>query len=160
MADTYAKFDGVDGESKQDGAVDWIEIMSVGLSAYAPDSADAGGGEGVGKPTYSPVSLMTIAGKHTPLIKKKFHDGKHFDKVEIQYLKQASEGPAKWYRYITFKHCFITGIGDSKSDGSLANENITFKFEEIEEKYKIQGSDGTLENAGTNTYNNKTNVSS
>lgn len=160
MPDTYIKFDGVDGEAQQSGAENYIELQSFGLSAYAPESADAGGGSGVGKPTYTPISMSSIAGAHTPGILKKFNEGKHFDNVEIVYLKQTGAGPAEWYRKITLKHVFVTGYSDSKMTDSLANESITLKFEEIKQEYKKQQSDGSLVAAGDNTYNNKTNISS
>lgn len=160
MPDTYIKFDGVEGESQQTGATDWIEVQNISYSAYAPESADAGGGEGVGKPSYSPFSLSTIAGKHSNAINQNFDKGKHFPQVEIIYLKQSGEASAEWYRKITLKKVFITGYSENKSSDNLAHESLTFKFEEIKREYKKQESDGSLVASGESSYNNKTNVAS
>jgi type VI secretion system secreted protein Hcp len=160
MPDTYIKFDGVDGESQQTGAVNYIEIGNVNISAYAPETSDTGFGQAVGKPQYQPISFITESGAHTPDLMKKFNEGKHFDNVEILWLKQTGAASAEWYRKVTLKHVFIVNYGESKSTDSSGSESVTIKFEEITQEYKKQQADGSLVANGQTTYNNKTNVAS
>lgn len=160
MADTFIKFAGVDGESQQEGYKNWIEINDWSVSAFAAHSADVGGGSGVGKPTYQPVTISTVAGKHSPKLYEKFNRGQHFDTVEVVSLKMTGNNKAEVFYHCTMKNVFITGMSYSRFTDSQGSESISFKFEEIKQEYWTQDSKGKLTSVGSMTYNNKTNVSS
>lgn len=159
MADTFIKFDGVDGESQQEGYKNWIEISDWSVSAFAAHSSDVGGGSGVGKPSYQPVTVNAVAGKHSPLLYKKFNEGKHFDLVEVISLKQTGSDKAEKFYHCTMKHVFITGMAYTRFTDTQGSESISFKFEEIKQEYWTQDSKGKLTSVGSMTYNNKTNKS-
>lgn len=160
MAEQFIKFEGVDGESQQKGFEKWIEISNFSLSSSTPGSTSLGGGSGVGKPVMHGASFGTTAGRHTPLLNKRYFEGKHFATVEVKYAKQTGADAAETYYHLTMKNVFITSMGNSKGEGSLGFENITLTGEEYKQEYFAQGSDGKITSVGSTTYNEKTGVSS
>jgi type VI protein secretion system component Hcp len=160
MPEQFIKFDGVDGESQMKGVEKWIEISNFSLSSSTPGSTGKGGGSGVGKPVMHGASFGTTAGRHSPLLNKKYFEGQHFKKVEVKYLKQASSAQPEMYYYLIMDHVFITSIGNSKGEGSLGYETITLTAEIYKQEYFAQDEKGQLKSVGSTTYNEKTGVSS
>lgn len=156
MAEQFIKFDGVEGESKFEQAPGWIEISNFSLSSSTPGSTALGGGSGVGKPVMHGASFGTVAGRHTPLLNKKYFEGKHFDKVEVKYFKQTGEDTPKVYYHLTMEHVFITSMGNSKGEGSLGFETITLTAEKYTQEYWAQNEKGILSSVGKTTYEEKT----
>ena len=159
MADQFIKFDVVQGESEQKGFEKWIELSSFSMSSATPGSTAVGGGSGVGKPSIHGVSFTTVAGRHTPDIMKRYFEGKHFDKVEVKFIKQAGEAAAETYYHMTMKHVFVTSMQAGKGEGSLGQESMSLTAEEYKQEYFAQGKDGKLTSVGSTTYNEKTGVS-
>lgn len=156
MPEQFIKFDGVDGESQVEGVAKWIEISNFSLSSSTPGSTSHGGGSGVGKPVMHGASFGTTAGRHSPLLNKRYFEGKHFPKVEVKYLKQTGADKPETYYHLTMEHVFITSIGNSKGEGSLGYETITLTAETYKQEYFAQGSDGKITSVGSTTYNEKT----
>ena len=155
----YIKFDGVEGESQQEGFVGWIEISDFNMTSSAPPSTDLGGGSGVGKPTIHGVSFKTTSGRHTPQINKKYFDGKHFTNVQVVFLKQTGDAQAQKYYELTMDHVFVTSMGNGKSEGSLGSESITLLAETYKQEYWAQASDGSITSVGSTSYNTKKGLS-
>lgn len=162
MADMFIRFDGVDGESQQEGFKNWIELSSFTMSSAAAGSTAVGGGSGVGKVSIHGVSFSTVAGKHTPAISMKYFAGKHFPKVEVVFVKLTGNegGAAEKYYHLTMEHVYVTSKSDGKSEGSLGSEQMSLTAETYEQEYWAQDEKGKLTSVGKTKYNEKTNVSS
>jgi type VI protein secretion system component Hcp len=156
MPEQFIKFDGVDGESQIEGVQKWIEISNFSLSSSTPGSTAKGGGSGVGKPVMHGASFGTTAGRHSPLINKKYFEGKHFPKVEVKYLKQTGADKPETYYYLIMESVFVTSISNSKGEGSLGYETITLTAETYKQEYWAQDATGKLASVGSTTYNEKT----
>jgi len=160
MADTFIKFDGVDGESVQSGHENWIEIFGVQMDASTPGGMDEGTGAGVGKATIHGVSFSCKAGRHSPHLEKRFYEGTHFPNVVVHFLKQTGGEAGEKYFELTMEKVFITAMSSSKSEGSLGTEAITLTAEDYTREYFAQDGAGNLTSVGSTKYNNKTGVSS
>lgn len=156
-SDMFMKVSGVDGESKQKGLENWIEITSFSMSSATPGSTAIGGGSGVGKPSIHGVSVSTSAGKHTPNINLKYFKGEHFDKVEIKFIKQTGQdAAAETYYHLTMDHVFFTSNQMSKGQGSLGSEGMNVTAEKYKQEYWVQDEKGKLTSVGSTIYNEKT----
>ena len=160
MADTFIKFDGVDGESEQSGHEKWIEISGCSMDASTPGGMDEGSGAGVGKATIHGVSFTCKAGRHSPHLEKKFYEGTHFANATVHFLKQAGGEAGEKYFELTMQKVFITSMSSSKGEGSLGIESITLTAEDYTREYFAQDGSGALTSVGSTKYNNKTGVSS
>jgi type VI secretion system secreted protein Hcp len=155
-ASMYVKFDGVEGESMQEGYEGWIEISNFQMSSSAPPSTDLGGGSGVGKPTIHGVSYTTVAGRQTPQINKNYYEGTHFPTVQVVFLKQTGNSVPEKYYELTMSHVFVMSISNSKSEGALGSESISLKAEQYKQEYFVQSAGGDLTSVGSTQYNAKT----
>lgn len=160
MADQFIKFQDVKGESQQKGFEDWIELSSFSMSSATSGSTSLGGGSGVGKPSIHGVSFSTVAGRHTPTIMKRYFEGKHFEKVEVKFIKQTGADAAETYYHLTMQHVFVTSMQAGKGEGSLGSESMSLTAESYKQEYFAQEKDGTIKSVGSTTYNEKTGVSS
>ncbi len=160
MADMFIKFDGVDGESQQKGLDNWIELASFSMSSATSGSTKVGGGSGVGKPSIHGVNFSTVSGKHTPAIAKKYFEGKHFNTVDVKFIKQTGSDSAETYYHLKMEMVFVTSMQNGKGEGSLGSESMSLTAESYEQEYWAQGKDGKLTSVGKTKYNEKTNVSS
>jgi type VI secretion system secreted protein Hcp len=161
MPNIFIKFDGVDGESQQAGFEKWIEINDWNLSAMGAQSSGYGGGSGGGKPTYNPITITTVAGKHSPKLYEMFNRGKHFPTVQVVALKQTGDESAKKYYTCDLKSVFISSMSFmTYTDAGSGSESISITFEEVKQEFFTQDDKGLLTSVGSMTYNNKTNVSS
>ena len=104
MASMFIKFDGVDGESEQEGFVGCIEIADYNMNSSAPPSDALGSGSAVQKPTIHGVSFRTSAGRHTPQLNMKYYMGEHFNTVTVTFIKQAGGASAEKY-YELVRRC-------------------------------------------------------
>jgi type VI secretion system secreted protein Hcp len=155
MADVVIKFDGITGESQMTDHVGWIECSNFSEGLSAPGSTGLGTGGAVGKPSFHPFTFSTISGKHTVDIKNKVFSGKHFDKVEVHYMKQTGDNTVKPYTTIVMEHVFVTGLSSGKSEGSLAFESWALEAEKATWEYFGQDSQGKLTSVGTSSYDQK-----
>lgn len=151
----FMKVSGVDGESEQTDFKNWIELSSFSMSSAAAGSTAIGGGAGVGKVSIHGVNGTTVAGKHTPTIAEKYFDGKHFDKVEVVFIKQTGDDTGQKYYHLTMENVFFTSMQNSKGEGSLGSEAFSLTAESYEQEYWAQDKTGKLTSVGKTKYNEK-----
>ncbi len=151
-SDMFMKVSGVDGESKQTDYVNWIELESFSMSSAAAGSTAMGTGSGVGKVSIHGVNGSTIAGKHTPNIAKNYFNGKHFDKVEVVFIKQTGDDAGKKYYHLTMESVFFTSMQNGKGNGSLGSESFSLTAESYEQEYWAQNEKGALTSVGKTKY--------
>ncbi len=157
MADILIKFsNGITGESTVKDHDGWIEILSFSEGLSSPGSTASGTGSSAGKSNLSNFTFTAKEGAHTPEIIKKGTCGKHFDTVEIHYLKQTGdEGGAQKYRSALLTEVYITGWSGSRSEGSEGFESFSMEAATAQWEYFKQNATGGLESVGTVKYDQK-----
>jgi type VI secretion system secreted protein Hcp len=150
---SFIKFEGVPtGESLQEnfpGSAGWIEIGDWNWDIEAESSFLKGGGAAVGKATPGVLSFSHFFDKSSPQIMRNIVKGVHFAKVEIVMCKQtgAHDLPQEYFR-IEMKQAFTTKVSTKGTEDGAVNQDVDMVCKDIYIKYKAQGNDGKLADAG------------
>jgi type VI secretion system Hcp family effector len=160
MADILIKFsNGIVGESTVAKHENWIEISSFSEGLSSPGSTSSGTGSSAGKSNLSNFNFSAVEGAHTVDIIKKGTSGKHFDTVEVHYLKQTgAEGGAEVYRSVLMTEVYITGWNASRSENSTGYESFSMEAATAKWEYFAQDDKGILTSKGQAKYDQKTGV--
>lgn len=151
----YMKVAGVDGESQEANHKGWIECTRVDFNVHSPVSYNAGGGSSVGAAEPSPVSVYCKQGKHSPEFQKRQFEGKSFDTIDFEFLKQTGDDTGKKFYILKLKFAQVSNYAPDLSGQSELMENVTFTYEEIEVEYFGQNSNNQLSRVGGSKYNLK-----
>jgi len=87
----YVKFEGIDGESEEEGHEDWSEIVSFNHEIHKPGGGSSGTSRRTGGVTLDDIVLIKQVDKASPKLAEAICKGKVFPKVEI-HLTGPSEG--------------------------------------------------------------------
>ena len=87
----YIKFEGIDGESQNEGHEGWSEIVSFSQGIHKPDSGATGSTRRRGDVVLEDIVLVKQLDKASPKLAEAICKGKVFPKVEI-HLTGPSEG--------------------------------------------------------------------
>jgi type VI secretion system secreted protein Hcp len=142
--DYMLKIDGIEGESKQTGLENQIEVMSWSWGENNGGSAAGGGGQGAGKVNMQDFNFTMQMCKASPKIVKACATGDHIKEVLLTCRRAGKE--ARPYLEIKFTDCLISSYQTSGAAGSseIPTDNVSLNFSKIEFKYSPQKEDGTL----------------
>ena len=113
----YVKFEGIDGESQNQGHEGWSEIVSFSQGIHRPDSGATGPIRRTGDVVLEDIVLVKQVDKASPKLAEAICNGVVFPKVEI-HLTGPSEGSAlsgTFYAY-ELKNVMITSYEVSGSN--------------------------------------------
>ena len=113
----YVKFEGIDGESQNEGHEGWSEIVSFSQGIHKPDSGATGSTRRRGDVVLEDIVLVKQLDKSSPKLAEAICKGKVFPKVEI-HLTGPSEGSTcsgTFYSY-ELKNVIITSYEVSGSN--------------------------------------------
>ena len=79
----YVKFDGIDGESQNDGHEDWSEIVSFSQAISKPIDGSVGSSRRRGDTILEDIVIVKLIDKSSPKLAEKMCKGEVFPKVEI-----------------------------------------------------------------------------
>lgn len=132
----YIKFDGVDGECKDDGHKNWINLLSVSQPIHrAGGSAARPGTSGPGS-----LTMAVQTDKATPKLLEAATKGKVFSKVVIEAPLANRSSRATYYRYeLTNVRVSSYQTGGSAAGNTVPMEQISLNYEKIKVSY---GKDG------------------
>lgn len=154
-SNVYMKVSGVPGESQETNHKEWIECTGVNYSVNSPVSYQAGGGSAVGAAEPSPISVYAKQGKHSPEFQKAQFNGKSFDLIEFEFLKQTGADAGEKFMVIKIKHAMVTNYAPDLSGQSEPMESVSLTYEDIEIEYFGQNSQNQLSRVGATGYNLK-----
>ncbi|MFC1953607.1 Hcp family type VI secretion system effector [Chloroflexota bacterium] len=138
----FAKYEGVDGESKDANHDKWIDVLSIDWGAHRPE----GGATGQSRRRVSAIvedMVITFAyDKSVPKLQEKCLKGEVIPKLEIELTANYGESWETYLKY-EFKNVMITNFHDSASaDGGPPIEVIGNNFEEVKVTYTEYDSEG------------------
>jgi type VI secretion system secreted protein Hcp len=141
----YVKFDGIDGESQDDGHKDWINLLSFSQGQYIPPSS-VGAGTAAARAVFEEIILTKELDKASPKLAEAVCKGTHFRKVEIHLARPLSGGPTSTYYTCELENAVITSYHiDASTEDPVPTEQLSLNFEKIKVTYIKTDPDGRSE---------------
>lgn len=146
----FAKYDGIDGESKDDSHDKWIDVLSIDWGASKPGGGATGQSRRRGGAVVDDLSLVIEYEKAAPKIQEKCLKGEVIPKLELHHT--ATYGGARaTYLVYELENVMISSyaINASGNDESPPTIVISNNFEKIKVTYtefdEKGGSKGNVE---------------
>jgi type VI secretion system secreted protein Hcp len=144
--DIFMKINGIQGESRDKGHKDEIDVLTWtwGLSnqVMAPS---AGGGAGAGKVKFQDISFTHLVDKASPNLMLSCASGKHIQEARITVRRSDPTTPQE-FLLIKLQDVMVTGVQSSATRGPEGlMEQVTLNFAKVDFEYKAQRPDGALE---------------
>jgi type VI secretion system secreted protein Hcp len=141
--DMFIKFDGIDGESKDDKHKGEHDVLAWSWGMSQSGSAHIGGGGGSGKVDMQDLSFTKYIDKGSPDLMLNCCQGKHIDKATLT-VRKAGGDPLEYLK-IAMEEVIITSVSTGGSGGEdRLTENITLDFAKVKVDYKEQTEKGTV----------------
>ena len=139
--DMFLSISNIDGESKDGGHTNEMDILSWEFGIVNPGSFENGGGGGSGRAEFNDLSISKYVDKATTKLMLNCANGTHLDEATLTVRKAGTAA----LEYIIFKmgKVKVTSIATGGSgDGDRLTENLSLCFENFEVKYTPQKDDG------------------
>ncbi len=129
----YMKFDGVDGESKDEMHRDWIDIES--WSWGVSRNSDRASGLPTGKRQHRPLNFTKYVDKATPKLFEFCTEGNNAKEVTIELTRTDADGQQVTYLLIHLENVRVSSYnisGGSDDGGDIRpTESVTLNYERI-----------------------------
>jgi type VI secretion system secreted protein Hcp len=141
--DMFIKFDGIDGESKDDKHKGEHDVLAWSWGMSQSGSAHVGGGGGTGKVSVNDLSFTKYIDKGSPDLMLNCCQGKHIDKATLT-VRKAGGDPLEYVK-IEMQEVIVSSVSTGGSGGEdRLTENITLNFAKVKVDYKEQTEKGTV----------------
>ncbi|TWU36568.1 hypothetical protein Q31b_48490 [Novipirellula aureliae] len=133
----YMKFDGIDGECKDDKHKSWIDVLSFSQAVHQPGGGATGTARRRGDVILDDISVAKLLDKSSPKIAEAVCKGRVFPKVEIELTASYTDaGRVTYYRY-ELKNVLVTSyaISGATQSEDVPTEDFSLNFEEIKVTY-------------------------
>lgn len=133
----FAKYDGVDGESKDADHDKWIDVLSIDWGMVNPVSPSGpDGGRNSAGVTFEDLAMTKYIDKSTPALMTACAMGTPFRIIELNFTRTGTGGERQTYLKITMQDVIITSISTGGSGGEdRLTENVTLNFAKIKVEY-------------------------
>lgn len=126
----FAKFDGIEGESRAAGFEKWIDVFSLGFRGHV--SSGEGGS----------MEVIKRIDQSTPLLARFLGSGRVITGASIVLRKPEGDGKLRSFAKLDLRDVLITGIShEGSSAGDVVIERVQITFRQIQ--YSYEESDGT-----------------
>ena len=158
--DYFLKIDGIEGETPDDKHKNEIHLDSFSWSEKNQAGMAHGGGGGAGRVAMQDIHFTKVIDKSSSKLFYHCCAGKHFPDAILSFRKAGGE--QEEYFQVKLKDLMISNItwSDHAGGGTLAQEQGSLAFTEIEFIYKQQGQDGKLQGQMQAKWNVKENKGS
>jgi len=156
--DYLLKIEGVQGESKQEGYADHIDLDSWSWGMSNSGSAAQGGGLGTAKASAQDFHFVIRNGKSSPQLFYFCSTGKVIPTATLICRKSTGDTSTGEYYRVIFNECLISSHQQGGSGGSnmLPMEQVSFNYAKVTVEYHEQKEDGSLGGiASTHSYDVK-----
>ncbi|MGD8206840.1 MAG: type VI secretion system tube protein Hcp [Thiohalocapsa sp.] len=128
----YIKFEGIDGEAREESHDKWSKVLGYSISVSQPVSGVGGtAGRTGGEPDFGDLTITKVIDNATPDLNIKCAKGEHIPKVELE-ITQATGDKHTFMKY-TLENCIITSVapGGSSSDEVKPIETVSVAYGKI-----------------------------
>lgn len=136
-AAVFAKYDGIDGESKDSDHDKWIDVLSIDWGIHRPGEGATGQSRRRGAAVVEDVTLTIEYDKASPKLQEKCLRGEIIPKLEIEQTANYGGARAVYLKY-ELKNVMVTSISVSASGNDEAGPPtlvVGCDFEEIKVTY-------------------------
>jgi len=151
QCDYYLKIDnipqGESPDSEYNGSAGWNQIDSWSFGAHQEGTADYGGGLGAGRVKMQTFNFVMKVNKASPALFLACANGQHFPKATVVARKSGTT-PQTFLKW-TFTDCLVASFQTGGSGGSdiSPTDSVSLNFAKLEQEYKPQKDDGSLDGA-------------
>ena len=139
--DMYIKFDGVDGESKDDKHDKWIDVLSMqwnnvsnrSIAARPRRDVRPRRGDRAGDAEIKSLTLTKYYDAASVSLMKACAEGKHIPRVLVELTP--SEGEPVNYLKVELENVYVSSYNLSGGSGSVPTESVTLNFAKFEYAY-------------------------
>lgn len=142
-SNVFAKYDGVDGESKDTKHDKWIDVLSLDWGSHKPGGGMTGQSRRRGAAVVEDMSLTMEFEKAAPKLQEKMLKGQVIPKLEIECVATYG-GARETYLKFELKNVMVTsfqfsGAGNDESPPTVVIAN---NFEEVKTTYTEYDDEG------------------
>lgn len=139
--DMFMKIKGVDGESRDKGHKDSIDVLAWSWGMSQSGTTHAGSGGGAGKVNVQDLSFTKYVDKSSPVLAMACCKGTHYDEVLLT-VRKAGDTPLEYLK-IKMEEVIVTAVSTGGSGGEdRLTENVTLNFAKFEQIYQPQDAKG------------------
>jgi len=136
-AAVFAKYDGVDGESKDANHDKWIDVLSIDWGSHKPGGGATGQSRRRGGVIVEDMRLTAEFDKSTPKLLEKLNMGEVIPKLEIEQTANFGGARATYLKYeLTNVQVTSLDISGMSDDGTVYEKPMTVVGVNFEE-YKV-----------------------
>ena len=137
----FVKFDGIDGEARDEEHLGWSELLSFDQAHSMP--VDTSTGLSTGRAELEPILLSKTFDKASPKLAEAVLNGRTFPSVEIQLTGVDADGArVTYFVYELTDARIISYSAGGSSGGSAPTEQISLNFAQIKVTYTERDSTG------------------
>ena len=142
--DTFARIDGIKGESKDAQHKDEIEVLSWSWGVSQSGTMSHGGGGGAGKASFQDFTFTHHIDKASPLLLKACATGQHIKDATIT-VRKTGKNPID-YLVIKLTDVLVTNVSlGLAAEAAVTDESVSLQFAKVDFEYKAQKADGSLD---------------
>lgn len=147
MKDVYLKFEGgatkIEGESRDDAHVKWLEATSWSHVIRQPRSATAStsGGHTAERCEHGDMVFTKDIDATSPSLWLACSQGDTYGKVTIDFMRASGKDKVK-YLEIVLNHVIVASVEPSVREEGLPVERFSLKYASVKWTYTVQGIDG------------------
>ena len=142
--DTFARIDGIKGESKDAQHKDEIGVLSWSWGVSQSGTMAPGGGGGAGKASFQDFNFTHHIDKASPLLLKACATGQHIKDATIT-VRKAGKDPQE-YLVIKLTDVLVSSVSlGLAAESAVTFESVSLQFAKVDLEYKAQKPDGSLD---------------
>lgn len=141
----FIKFEGAEGESRQEGFKNEIEVQGWDWEVEAESSWTKGGGASVGKANPGKANFEFYFCKASPKIMVFICTGQAFKSVKLSMCKTTGGAIPERYFTMDMEMAYITKVSQNGSEDGNVVQKVEMVFKKVTIDYKKQGDDNKLE---------------
>jgi type VI secretion system secreted protein Hcp len=155
--DMFLKIDGCDGESKDDGHPDEIDVLAFSWGMTQSGSMHLSGGGGSGKVNVQDMSITKYLDKASTVLMQKCCSGKHFP-TAVLICRKAGDVPVEYFK-VSMEEVLVSSVSEGGGGSEeKQTENISLNFAKVKVEYTPQDSAGSAEGASELGWDIRANV--
>jgi type VI secretion system secreted protein Hcp len=139
----YIKFDGIDGESKDDKHKGWSDLFSSSQVIHRAGGGATGAQRRRGSAQLEDIRCSKVFEKSSPKIAEAVCKGKIFEKVVISFVSDAEGASKAPYLVYEMKDVMVSSYSCSAGSSDVPHEDFALNFEEIRVVYTEVDAKGT-----------------
>lgn len=137
--DIYLQIEGIKGESRDAGHLDWMECFAVDMGVHQPKSSStSSGGHTVGRCHHDTIMIGRVSDLATPILLQTCSMGKTLPKARFEFMRADGRGKPIKYFEIVLENVLIVEIAPDVSEGQLMNEHLALAYSKIQWRYAQQ----------------------